>query len=397
MIKRPCVVVPGIQGSTLQNFYPIDPVTTWSAITVAESKFVAPDFNSLALTDSGLADRTSLVVTRPSALIELAYAPLVSGLQGRSGIPAYLFAYDWRYSIVESAGMLVRYVESLQRKSISEVKGWAGDFDFACHSLGGLVFRAFLAEWRRLNPTKPLPVGKVAFIATPHKGSLDAASALITGETPLFGGQKAMRKLARTFPSVYELLPLPGNGVMWAERQGAEVDLFQESNWQRNTTAAVPPLATAAPIAGGFDIEQPHLDAARQVLKALPMPTAFGLAVQNLLVIYGAKPGSTLESVAVGAPPDNWYDFDNARKGVGDDVVLVGSAKLPGVTAVEIRPEDLSYIFHPIQRAYAQADLHAFLPALDEVQTIVSSFFGGATGTALLPLNLQRSTPSRIS
>jgi hypothetical protein len=48
---------------------------------------------------------------------------------------------------------------------------------------------------------------------------------------------------------------------------------------------------------------------------------------------------------------------------------------LPGVTAVEIRSEDLSYIFHPIQRAYANADLHAFLPALDEVQTIVSSFF----------------------
>src|SRR5277367_55911 len=153
------------------------------------------------------------------------------------------------------------------------------------------------------------------------------------------------------------LLPLPGNGVMWAERQGVEVDLFQESNWQRNTTPAVPPLPTAAPTAGGFDVEQRHLDAARQVLTTLPMPTdpAFGLAAQNLLVIYGAKDNSTLESVEVGAQPDNWYDFDNARKGVGDDVVLVGSAKLPGVTAVEIRPEDLSYIFHPIQRAYAEA------------------------------------------
>ncbi len=89
--------------------------------------------------------------------------------------------------------------------------------------------------------------------------------------------------------------------------------------------------------------------------------------------------------------------FDNARKGEGDDVVLVGSAKLPSVTAVQIRPEDLSYILHPIQRAYAETDLHAFLPALDEVQTIVSAFFGGATGNALLPLNLQRVTPSRIS
>jgi hypothetical protein len=198
---------------------------------------------------------------------------------------------------------------------------------------------------------------------------------------------------------VYELLPLPGNGAMWAERQGVEVDLFQESNWQRNTTSAVAPLRTAAPTAVGFDIEQRHLDAARQVLTTLPMPTdpAFGLSAQNLLVIYGAKEGSTLETVEVGPPPENWFDFSNARKGVGDDVVPVGSARLPGVTAVEIRSEDLSYIFHPIQRAYANADLHAFLPALDEVQTILSSFFSGATGTALLPLNLQQATPSRIS
>jgi hypothetical protein len=361
-------------------------------MVIAEGKLVAPDFNSLALSDDGRADRGSRVVSRPAALIELAYGPLASGLQGRSGVAAYLFAYDWRYSIVASARTLVRFVESLQAKSIPEVPGWPGDFDFACHSMGGLVFRAFLAEWRSMNPAKPLPVGRVAFIATPHKGSLDAAAALITGESPLFGGQKSMRKLARTYPSVYELLPLPSNGVMWAERGGSEVDLFQESNWQRNATSAVP-----AP--GNFDVEQHHLDEAQQVLASLPEPTDpnYGLPSQNLLVVYGAKDGSTLESVGVGSPPDNWYDFDNARKGQGDDVVLVGSAKLPGVTAVEIRPEDLSYLIHPIQRAYAQVDMHAFLPALDEVQTIVSAFFGGATGTALLPLNLQRVTPSRIS
>jgi pimeloyl-ACP methyl ester carboxylesterase len=231
MITHPCIVVPGIQGTSLQNFYPIEPVTTWSTIVVAESKFVAPDFNSLALYDDGRLDRASQVVSRPSTMIELAYAPLVSGLRGRSaGVPAYLFAYDWRYSIAVSARALVHFVESLQAKSIPEVSGWKGDFDFACHSMGGLVFRAFLAEWRRRHPGKALPVGRVAFIAAPHKGSLDAAAALITGESPLLGGQKAMRKLARTYPAVYELLPLPANGVMWAERGGVEMDLFQETN-----------------------------------------------------------------------------------------------------------------------------------------------------------------------
>ena len=349
---------------------------------IAESKLVAPDFDSLALADDGRADRASHVVSRASSLIELAYVPLVSGLRGRSGVPCYLFAYDWRYSIVTSARMLVRFVESLQAKSILELPGWAGDFDFVCHSMGGLGFRAFLAEWRSTNPARALPVDRVVFIATPHKGSLEAAAALITGESPLLGGQKAMRKLARTYPAVYELLPLPANGVMWAEREGTEVDLFQDSNWQRNTTPVV-----SAP--GNFDVKQRHLDEARQVLTGLPIPTdpAVGLALQNLLVVYGAKQNSTLKVVPVESAPDNWYDFARARKAEGDDVVLVESAKLPGVTAVQIRPEDFSYLWHPIQRAYAKVDLHAFLPALDEVQTIASAFFGGATGTALLPLN----------
>ncbi len=392
MVTRPCIVIPGIQGSTLQNFYPIDPVTTWSTLVIAESKVVALDFESLALADDGRSDRNSLVVSRPSALIELAYSELVSGLQGRSGVPAYLFAYDWRYSILDSAKALVRFVETLQLKSIPNLSGWTGDFDFACHSMGGLVFRAFLAEWRRINPTLPLPVGKVAFIATPHKGSLDAVSALVTGESPLFGGQKAMRKLARTFPGVYELLPLPANGAMWAERQNVEVDLFVETNWQQNTTSAIPAK-------GNFDVVQRRLDSARQVLSNLPMPTdpTFGLATQNLLVVYGAKDNSTLQTIAVGPSPDNWYDFDNARKATGDDVVLVDSAKLPGVAAVEIRPEDMSYIFHPVQRAYANTDMHAFLPALDEVQSIVHSFFDGLAGPDVLPVNLKRPTPSRIS
>ncbi len=39
----------------------------------------------------------------------------------------------------------------------------------------------------------------------------------------------------------------------------------------------------------------------------------------------------------------------------------------------------------------------AILPALDEVQTIVATFFAAGQGIDLLPLNLQRETPSRVS
>jgi hypothetical protein len=43
------------------------------------------------------------------------------------------------------------------------------------------------------------------------------------------------------------------------------------------------------------------------------------------------------------------------------------------------------------------SDLHAFLPAMDEVQTIVASFFAGLAGADLLPINLKRDIAGRIS
>lgn len=391
-MPRPCIVIPGIQGSGIQNFYPISPATTWSTAVVAETSILAPNFDALALADDAQSDRSPEVVNRAYDLLEIAYAPLVSGLQGRLDCPTYLFPYDWRYSNADSAGALVSFVERLRLKMLPLLPGWQHDFDFVCHSMGGLIFRAFLAEWLKRNPGKSPPVGRVVFIATPHRGSLHAAQALISGEGGLFGGRKAMRKLARTFPSVYELLPLPRNGVMWAERNGQEIDLFVEANWQN--TATQPDVRNS-----GYDVQQTHLDAAKQFLQSLPMPTdpPFGIPASDILVIYGAKPNSTMEAVAVGPPPDQWYDFDNARLGTGDDVVPVGSAKLQGIASVAIQPEDINYFLHPVQRAYAELDLHPFLPAIDEVQTIASEFLQGNTGETILPKSLQGKNPSRFA
>jgi hypothetical protein len=376
---RPCIVIPGIQGSALQNAYPLSPATTWSTLTIIGTKFTAPDFDSLALDDTATADRSELVVTRPSQLLEIAYGPLVSALQGRLAVPAYLFPYDWRYSIVQSAQALVQYLNRLKLKAMPTVQGWDGLFDFAVHSMGGLVLRAFLDAWSKASDA-PIPVGQICFIATPHLGSVEAAVALISGETPMFGGYKELRKLSRTFPSVYELLPrfLPAPFV----RAGVPLDIFNVANWQKNT---VDPDARNS----GFDVEQVHLTAANRVLTTLPLPgdPPFKIAPTDQLVIFGNKPDSVMVSVEVGPAPDCWYDFDNAAKGPGDDVVPVQSARLAGISSVEIQPDDVSY-FHPVERGMASSDLHAFLPALDETATIVSRFFQGSRGVDLLPKGL---------
>ncbi|HTR61659.1 MAG TPA: hypothetical protein VMH37_08145 [Candidatus Binataceae bacterium] len=387
---RPTIIVPGIEGSALQNAYPISPTATWSTWAAASSSFIAPDFDALALSDDALTDRGQDVLTRPNALLSIAYAKMVSGLQSRTGVPAYVFPYDWRYSNRISAGLLVSFVDKLLLKKIDIPNGWDRKFDFVCHSMGGLILRSFLEQWMSAHGSQP-PVGRVVFIATPHLGSLNAAKGLIVGDGVLPGAQKDMRKLARTFPSVYELLPLPRNGVMWAERASVEVDLFQESNWQQNVT----PTPEADP--NGYDVQQQHLDAAAAFLNSLPQPSdpKYGITNDRMLVIYGQKEKSALETVPVGPAPENWYDFAGAALADGDDVVLVGSARLTGVASVAIRPQDIGWDL--LGRIYGAIELHPFLPAIDEVQTITSRFLQGYPATQLLPVNLARLAPSLYS
>jgi hypothetical protein len=182
MATRPCIIIPGIEGSALQNAYPISPATTWSTLTIAAEKFVVPDFETLALDDNAVADRDEYVVTRPSQLLEIAYAPLVKALQGRLNVPAYLFPFDWRYSIVQSARSLVQFIKHMRLKQMSSIERWDERFDFAVHSMGGLVLRAFLNEWRAAEGAgSPLPIGQIVFLATPHLGSIDSVVALISG------------------------------------------------------------------------------------------------------------------------------------------------------------------------------------------------------------------------
>jgi hypothetical protein len=371
-------VIPGIKGTGLENIYALPPATTWSMWEGVGQTLGDVDFDRLSLDDAALADEAELVVNRASQLLGIAYQAFVQALRGRSDLPVYVFPYDWRYSNVRSANKLVQFVRALQQKNLKSLLPvkWDKTFDFACHSMGGLVFRQFLAAWRIAWPNEPLPVHRVVFIATPHLGSVDAVESMIRGETSLFGGQKEMRKLARTFPGVYELLPNPAlpNTVI---KDGAPLDIFNINNWQENVTPDPNDPED-------FDVEQRHLSAARDFMLNLP-PVAQpgGELPGQVLVIYGSQ-GKTLRTVNVLDEQNNvknWYDFDHAQNGDGDEVVPVGSAVLAGVPALEVQKGDVSVLnvkSHVLS-------LHALLPSLDEVSSATSRFFSGVTGTALLP------------
>jgi pimeloyl-ACP methyl ester carboxylesterase len=340
-------VIPGIEGSGLENFYPISPQSTWSLSTIIGGAIVPNDFGSLALNDNGDSDLTDDVVTRPSQALRVVYESLVSGLRGRLGLPVYLFPYDWRLSIARTAASLVDFVKRLSGRPMKTVAGWDKKFDVVCHSLGGLVLRQFVAEWRAQNPGVSVPIGSVVFIATPHRGALIAVQEMTMGQSSLLGDGKEARKLARTFPSVYELLPTWQDAVT---RNGTPLDIFQEGNWQANIT----PSPINDP--NGYVVEQHHLDDARALLKVLPDPSspAFGVARGDILVIYGSMgpwAKSTMHTVPVGPDPDRWYRFDWATMTDGDGSVMVDSAFPPGICRCWIRPEPKSHFTHCSRRS----------------------------------------------
>jgi pimeloyl-ACP methyl ester carboxylesterase len=139
-----------------------------------------------------------------------------------------VFPYDWRLSNRVNGRLLAALVEQWRR--------WSRDRDaklvLVCHSMGGLVARAFLdleggaAQCRRLFT-----------VGTPYFGSVKALGCLVNGVYSWAGriGEE-LTTLVRTWPSVYELLPTYpavvgpcGNLTSLAEIDGLDRERFQDA------------------------------------------------------------------------------------------------------------------------------------------------------------------------
>lgn len=340
---------------------------------VLQKQFFGLDFESLALHD-GTADYADDVVSAPHQALALPYAALVDTLRQRLDVPVYAFRYDWRKSCVDAGAQLLVFLDALSRKPMHSIPDWDHRFNIVCHSFGGLVFRAFMAA---ANGCVQDMINRVAMIAVPHYGSIDAVDALVRGQAPIFGGRKELRKLTRTFPSAYELLPTFPRAFVNADDR--ELDVFDISNWQRNVVQDANQTKTWA-------VEQHRLTAASSALRSIaPVLSDETLTADQCLSIIGLESGSTSVSVRVkiDGPVENWFDFENVGRGIGDGVVPVTSAHMPGVDYVWLSNDNA-----PLFSLARLVSLHAFLPCFDEVHTIVARFFEGLNGQSLLPLGM---------
>ncbi|QOZ36480.1 hypothetical protein [Bradyrhizobium sp. CCBAU 53421] len=113
----------------------------------------------------------------------------------------FVFAYDWRLSNFETAKQLQTFVDDPKRGRLQN-----GQFDLLSHSMGGIVSKLWMVK-----EGGAARVHKAIYMGTPFQGSMNAFETLSDGwgdfTNFIAGGLPTVRRVALSFPALYELLP----------------------------------------------------------------------------------------------------------------------------------------------------------------------------------------------
>ncbi|MGH9937116.1 MAG: esterase/lipase family protein, partial [Blastocatellia bacterium] len=262
--KPPVIFIPGILGSRLVNRRTGE--TVWPDLRVDHDEIALPISSpALAQNTDDLAATEVLEEVKLGPLIPETsiYGPLLNALERYGGYQRasfnappsggdsdtlYLFAYDWRRDVVESARALGCAIEDLKRRlGRPDLR-----FDIVAHSMGGLVARYYAMYGERdvLDSHGACPdwsgsrnLNKVVMIGTPNAGSMNALRVLLHGFSATASSRPSAgfwRKIKRklpisrvgprttfTAPAVYQLLPPNGQARFFdADLKPLPLDLY---------------------------------------------------------------------------------------------------------------------------------------------------------------------------
>lgn len=139
----------------------------------------------------------------------------------------FVFPYDWRLPVEESAARLANYVACVQRYHPNEM------IDIVAHSMGGLVARRYILA--QTEAGQPTHIRRLITLGTPWLGAPKALYALLTGnfdtavnlallDTDVF------KRLVATFPGAHALLASERYYALAASRYSYPAPL-RESGW----------------------------------------------------------------------------------------------------------------------------------------------------------------------
>ena len=324
------IFVPGIKASELVDVYPLEHETRWSLEDLVAGNIFedALDIELLA----GHYDKDVDRLFKPGRLINHAYGRLVERLRRDVEPQVYTFPYDWRKSIAVSARHLSDFIDHVQGKMAA--LGRSPIVGLVTHSMGGLVARSALSL-RRPRPFDG--IGRVLFIAPPFQGSCEIPKVLIAGQrSGFFSREEDFRKLARGFPSVYELIPSFEGSTLDAGT-GGTLDLFVLGNWQGN-------LVQKGKLSNQFLINgEAHRRGTRSGLGgACPAPLLSDAQLRThadhtaVIQSVGHSTVRTIRIEPANPRNPNWFDFDwaesNGSDEYGDERVHLRSSATRGIT-----------------------------------------------------------------
>ncbi|MEW6649693.1 MAG: hypothetical protein AB1453_05830 [Chloroflexota bacterium] len=218
-IRENVVLLPGIMGSILSSIRGIT-----NLLWINPLLFLQGNAHYLRLDENGIQDENPRIEVAPTGLEKLTYLKISLALNRRAVL--HEFPYDWRRPIEHNADALAAM---LQR--------WAADNDYkftlVAHSMGGLVARACFARHPQIAEKT---VRRLIQLGSPNYGAPNAIETLLHGNTMMAAADQlnrknAMRDLVYNLPSVYQLLPAPGEYLPAGSAQPVNFDLYRAEEW----------------------------------------------------------------------------------------------------------------------------------------------------------------------
>lgn len=238
---KPVIFIPGIEATNLVDANTFDFSNVWNAfdnLMTSVGAKVTGVYIEQKLQQEPLYDERPEVIVERYHMARLPYEKSIANVKlkinedNKITDPVYLFGYDWRLSNVENGRRLDVFINYLQQKlKNQQLEG----FRFLTHSMGALVFSCYINMQSTYNH-----IDKVILCAPPFLGSPYSYVHMIKGDggfksflNRIFGRDEDIRKVVRTYPSLYELLPVYDNALSYTD-DDTNAPLLIKDSWQSN-------------------------------------------------------------------------------------------------------------------------------------------------------------------
>jgi|CXWL01.1.fsa_nt_gi hypothetical protein len=382
-MQNPVIVIPGIQGSALEDFYPMPSEALWSAV-------VTKEYERLALhPDNTRYEAQEPARVLPAGPLAIAYKDLVEALRHELSekrdrpTPVFPFAYDWRHDVQRTADLLDGFIDEVLARTwlLPHYRKEADRrVDLVGHSMGGLVMADYVSRYGGKK------VRRCVSLATPFQGSVEAIKKVTTGSGSFTGDppRDREREMARSIPAVYQLLPKYKGAVTTSE--AASVDLLDINTWQPSILRSIKEsIRLQNAVIDAETLFKSYLASSGNLTKSINALKQGKLPVEWMAVVgTGSKTQMSTNIVlwSKSGPKQPWFEFPAAMDEAASERTGDGTVPFPGACPpflpkeqlVCVSPDDFSF-WELKDRSLAKlAGFHSMIPAMNLAQRLTIKF-----------------------